>query len=75
VSNLDHFNSAICVIDGVNDAKLPLANAIASLHSGKLFTPGWPWVGFKCSDSINDALAIPLLTKRLDLFSSRGLDE
>src|SRR6266496_4867882 len=31
VPDLDHFNGAACVVDGINDSKLALANAIASL--------------------------------------------
>ena len=75
VPNLDHFNGAACVIDGVNDAELALANAIASLDSGKLFRASRSRFGGKCGDSVNDALAILLLTKRLDLFSSGWLNE
>ena len=36
VPDLDHFDGAACVINGVNNAELALANAITPLDSGKL---------------------------------------
>jgi len=75
VTDLDHFNSASCVIDGVNDTELALPNAVAPLGSGKLFTPGWPRFGGERGDAVNDALAILLLTQRFDLLSSGRLDQ
>ena len=75
VPDLDDFNGAPCVIDGINDSKLALANAIASLRSGKFFTPSRPRFGGKRSDSVHDALAVLLLTQSLDLFPSGRLDE
>ena len=38
VPDLDDFNGAGCIIDRIDDAELTLANAIASLGAGKLFT-------------------------------------
>jgi hypothetical protein len=75
VPDLDYFDGAGCIIDGVNDSELTLANAITLLCSRKLFTPNWSRFGRKSSDSLNNALAILLLIKRLDLFPGGRLDE
>jgi hypothetical protein len=75
VTYLDHFDSASDIIDAVDNAELALADAIALFDASKLFTTDWPRLGSKCGDSVNDALAILLVTDRSDFLSSRRLDE
>jgi hypothetical protein len=72
--HLDHFNSASCVIDRVNDTKLALPNAVAPLGPGKLFTTSWPRFGSPRADAVNDAHAILPLTQRFDLLTSGRLE-
>ena len=68
VPHLDYLDRARRVIDGVNDTELSMTNAIAALRPCKFFTTDRPWLEGERSDLADNALAVPLLTRRLDLF-------
>jgi len=75
VTYLDDFDSSSGVINGVNNAELALANAVAPFRAGKLFATNRSRFSSERGDSANDALAILLVTERFDFLSSRRLDE
>jgi hypothetical protein len=58
VSDLDDFNGARDVIDGIDNAKLALANAKAPFGADQLLTAGRPWLIGKRDNTRDDALAI-----------------
>ena len=75
VPDLNHFDSAARIIDGVDNSELTLSDTIALFCSSKLFAPSWSGFGGKRTNSVDDALAILLLTNSLDLFCRGRLDQ
>ena len=74
MANLDHHDTQIAVLDGVNDAVHALADAVA-VPPGEFLNSGGTGVISKRLDPFDDSLAIPFAGDRLNLLHGRRLDD